>query len=247
VRLIETAWGKFRVFDHCDMASSFARGEYETFCRPWFEQLKAGDVFIDVGACYGFYSVYAALRGCEVHAFEPSPEIFPLLQENMTLNGVEVNLYQVSLYDREVQMTLSKFWLEDPRSRMSLTKKGSVAFDSMPNCGGFQVEPGDQPPGKTTYRAMSRTLDSYGFQGVRLLKVDAQGCDLRILCGARDTIKRCRPTLLFELELGASSLHGDKEEDYYDFARGAGYETKVLFDDRYKQFVSEPVGGKGVS
>lgn len=239
MKLIETEWGKFKVFNCDNLAASFAHGTYETFCRPWFDQLKAGDVFVDVGACYGFYSIFAASRGCEVHAFEPSPEIFPLLQENVALNGAKVNLYPVPLYDKEVSMTLSKWWLENPASRLHMSPKGTVVFEKMPNCGGFQVEPGEKPPANTTYQVMARTLDSYGLEGVRLLKVDAQGCDLRVLYGARETIKRCRPALLFELEFAAAKLHGDTEESCLDFVREIGYESKVLFDVRYKQFVAE--------
>ena len=45
--------------------------------------LKAGDTFIDVGAHYGFYSRLAAWCGATVHALEPSPLSFEMLEENV--------------------------------------------------------------------------------------------------------------------------------------------------------------------
>jgi len=61
--------------------------------RPDFEEmtflekfLRKGDVFYDVGANAGAYSVFAAGMGCEVVAFEPVPSTFSRLLENAELN-----------------------------------------------------------------------------------------------------------------------------------------------------------------
>ena len=44
---------------------------------------------LDIGANLGIYSLYAARKQCEVYAFEPTPNIFNLLNENFKMNGFE--------------------------------------------------------------------------------------------------------------------------------------------------------------
>jgi len=52
-------------------------------------ELRAGDVFLDIGANVGFYTLFAAQRvgagGC-VHAFEPEPSTFESLRRSVEAN-----------------------------------------------------------------------------------------------------------------------------------------------------------------
>jgi len=64
-------------------------------------RLKPGDVVYDVGSNIGLFSIFAARKVTEqgrVFAFEPNPETFSYLQENIRLNELE-NLcsFQVAL------------------------------------------------------------------------------------------------------------------------------------------------------
>jgi len=56
----------------------------------WRRELRPGDLFIDVGANVGTYTIWAAELGAEVIALEPAADTFALLQENITLNGYQV-------------------------------------------------------------------------------------------------------------------------------------------------------------
>jgi FkbM family methyltransferase len=71
-------------------ANTYATKEPETI--EWLrENLRDGDVFYDVGANIGLYSLYAAkLRpACRVFAFEPESHNFGSLCGNLLLNRVE--------------------------------------------------------------------------------------------------------------------------------------------------------------
>ncbi len=60
--------------------------------RFLIEQLKPGQVFVDGGACYGYFSLLAGeLVGPngKVLAFEPNPRSASLLRRNLALNGME--------------------------------------------------------------------------------------------------------------------------------------------------------------
>ncbi len=47
-------------------------------------------------------------------------------------------------------------------------------------------------------RVKVETLDSYALTSVCLIKIDVEGSELDVLMGAVETIRRCRPRLLFE-------------------------------------------------
>lgn len=59
----------------------------------WINQFKPGDVFFDIGANIGVYSLYAAIhRQVRVFAFEPSPFNFSTLCRNVVLNNLSDRL-----------------------------------------------------------------------------------------------------------------------------------------------------------
>ena len=74
--------------------------------------LRSGDLVIDIGANQGFFSCYAALKGASVHAFEPFPESFERLQDNVNRNGFSssVKASQVAVASSAGK---AKFWCSD--------------------------------------------------------------------------------------------------------------------------------------
>jgi FkbM family methyltransferase len=79
------------------------QGIWEPYESSLIQQyLRPGDVFLDVGANIGYFTVLAAAcvgdRG-HVYAFEPEPRNFQLLQDNVELNGFSsrVTSMQVAL------------------------------------------------------------------------------------------------------------------------------------------------------
>ena len=51
-----------------------------------------------------------------------------------------------------------------------------------------------------------RTLDSFAFRDVCVIKVDVEGSEMEVLEGARETILRDRPPLIVELLTGAHAI-----------------------------------------
>lgn len=56
----------------------------------WRRHLRPGDLFLDVGANVGSYSIWAGELGAEVIALEPAADTFALLEENAAMNGYPV-------------------------------------------------------------------------------------------------------------------------------------------------------------
>lgn len=66
----------------------------------WRQALRSGDLFVDVGANVGTYTIWAAECGAEVMALEPAADTFGLLLENIALNGYQVTAIQAAAGDR---------------------------------------------------------------------------------------------------------------------------------------------------
>jgi hypothetical protein len=62
--------------------------------------------FLDIGALYGYFACLAGrfAPGCAIHAFEPSPAFFGVLEDNVRRNGVVAGLHQVALSDENGTM-----------------------------------------------------------------------------------------------------------------------------------------------
>ena len=65
----------------------------------WIESFEPGDVFFDVGANIGSYSLLSAHRGIRTFAFEPESQNFAYLNENIHRNGLAqiVTAYPLAL------------------------------------------------------------------------------------------------------------------------------------------------------
>lgn len=159
--------------------------------------LAPGDVFVDVGANIGYFSILAAdVVGDEgaVFAFEPDPENYRLLAANAALNGVahRITAVAAALSDAAGQgrLFLSEDNLGDHR-----VYAGDEQRDSLPialYCGG------DFLAGR--------------LQRLDLLKVDTQGSEYHVIAGLMPLLRDLSPVprVLFELtphalrEAGAS-------------------------------------------
>lgn len=68
--------------------------------QAWRRILKPGDLFVDVGANVGTYTVWAADCGARVLAVEPHRPTAARLSRNLALNGFEAEIVHQALADR---------------------------------------------------------------------------------------------------------------------------------------------------
>ncbi len=76
-------------------AQTFFEKEPETL--EWIDGFQPDDVFFDIGANVGLYSVYAAKRGIRTVAFEPESQNYAILNHNVYLNGLSDDLTALNL------------------------------------------------------------------------------------------------------------------------------------------------------
>ena len=88
------------------------------------------------------------------------------------------------------------------------------------------------------------TLDSLQLENVSLIKMDVERYELFVFQGAKETILRNKPVIIFELEAGKtyeeSSLEERKRFDrVIDFVKGLGYTVDLIFGNDYIAFPLE--------
>jgi len=161
---------------------------YEPFTRTAIEMLTASsELFIDIGANVGFFSLIAAILKPQlaVIAFEPNPTMYGMLCENKRINGLanlRLEPLALSSADGEAQLFLNG-------SDMSASLLPDFQKDLNPACRSVTV--------KTT------TLDSYvqrlGLGGSVVMKIDVEGHEKAVLGGAWRTISKLKPDIVIEV------------------------------------------------
>jgi FkbM family methyltransferase len=177
--------------------------------RALVQAPMAPDLFVDVGGNYGTHSLLFLVAGIEAITFEPNSACHEYFLEACSLNGVHARLEPVALGAAPGRMALCfperETWL------------GSLDADVIALLG--------NRPGMRSQLVEVRTLDDYEpqFAGRRVLvKIDAEGHESAVLDGAKRTLGRHRPPVIFEVH-GAERRARARER----FAR-LGYEIATL-------------------
>ena len=149
---------------------------------------------LDIGAKYGEFAVLCSLNPGtkKVFSFEPLPSNFKKMKELVEANGNRVVPVGVALGDQpgEIEAGVDR----DRRGKMlSMFGPGH----------GLRIE--------------VRTLDSYGFEDVGLMKIDVEGFEMSVLRGALNTIRESHPRIVIEVH------SRDLKRQVDDLLVGLGY------------------------
>lgn len=165
-------------------ASSVLSKEPETIA--WLNDLCPGDLFVDVGANIGVYTLYAAIkRNAKVVAFEPEAQNFAALNRNIAANGVahSVSAWPFALSDHSGPTTLSL---------STLTSGGSH------HTAGTAIDEWGKPfSPKHVQGSVAMTLDDaieaiVPGQCPRFVKVDIDGGEDAVLAGMTKLLNDAR-------------------------------------------------------
>lgn len=191
VRGMDIKVGVSSELEHC-RAETFSSKEPETL--DWLDQnLTDGDVFMDVGANIGLYSLYAAkLKPTStVYSFEPESQNFGRLCRNIVLNALpNIVPCNFPLCDRE---GFDWFYVGTIQAGAALHSLGALS-DFRNQTHGVGLKQG----------AFAVTLDTLvgkcGVPQPALLKVDVDGIEEKILDGGEAVLRGERlRTILVEV------------------------------------------------
>lgn len=188
-------------------ASIYYNGTYEAgTLHAITSALRKGDVFIDAGANIGLMTLAASQKvGVEgrVHAFEPVPDVFAQLQQNVAINMSEnIVLHNSALGSKPERLTIYE---------QEHINKGSASF----------VQPTSDSSAKhmVDVDTLDRFSGSTGDKSIRMIKADVEGWELEVLQGGKKLLSANNaPILCIEYSVSYSPRK-EQLHDVYEFIR----------------------------
>lgn len=204
-----------------------ATGTWEPYLMEVIvERLPPGGTFIDVGAHIGIHSVLAALRVGplgRVLAIEASPVTFPVLAQNLASSGCPgATAVHRGAWDLPATLTFCHVPKNPAHSHFSIT--GNPRGQRFP----VACEP------------LDNLVEQAGLNRLDLIKVDVEGSEIRVLEGARKTLRTYRPPIIIEVNPGTLRDNlGTSSQDLYQCLRDLGYNLTALSRDFRRVPVSD--------
>lgn len=197
-----------------NFSKNIFRGDFEFHeIKFLLSFLRKGDLFIDVGANIGYFSIAASKQvGKEgkVIAFEPTEIIHQRLQHSISLNqctNVKSEIFALSDKNEERAFKISK--------------DGFDAYNSLGHPSqGSQFE---------TKAVQTKTLDDYikenKLSSISLIKVDVEGWEIPVIKGMKNLLKeKNAPVLLIEFTEDNARLSGFTCQELFYLIESFGYE-----------------------
>jgi len=185
-----TSWFSKKVF--WDNVEGFEFNSVRVFCHL----AKTSDVFFDIGANIGYYSLLASsIRkgSLSVYAFEPMPSAFQYLVENIAINGFNnIKPQQLALSDQQGSATF-----------YSILNKKFKEFPQLTGDGGLSATHSGERT-KINFEVQINTLDNFvakflDNKCIDLIKLDTEANEHKVLSGAHDVLKNHRPIIQCEI------------------------------------------------
>lgn len=151
----------------------------------WIAGFLPSDVFVDIGANMGVYSIWAAkTRGMQVFAFEPESQNYALLCKNIVINGLSEKVVGYCLAISN-ENAFSRLYLSEFQAGGSLHTFGEKLD--------YQLQHRES---KLSQGCVSSTLDNLVASGAipmpNHIKVDVDGLEHKVIEGARNVLKDSR-------------------------------------------------------
>ncbi len=167
---------------------------------------------IDGGAHVGRWTAEMAKWFSDVHAFEASPQTAELLVEAVG-SRPNVVVHKKALFSSECRVDV----VEHPKKMKPISR---------------YVIP------TTAGEVMATTIDSLGLQHCGLIKLDIEGAEHDAILGGINTIRRCSPVIIVELDgHGEGNGFGHSVESTTSVLHSLGYRLML---DRKPDLVFVP-------
>jgi FkbM family methyltransferase len=150
--------------------------------------IKSGDTIIDVGSFIGTHALAFATQvgpfGC-VYAFEPNPLSYMVLKQNIIQNGYSNIIYNNVALSNKVGSLI----FED--TNVDLHNPGSSSLL-------YVDEISSEINSPHSSFVQTSCLDQYAITNCRLIKIDVEGMEDKVLEGAHNLLSSIRPLVYTE-------------------------------------------------
>lgn len=198
--------GKFlgREHTHDEMVIFEIWGDFPFYLPEPQYEVEPGYQVIDIGGHIGSYTVYAALRGAKVITFEPHPETFNMLKQNVENNGIA----------DKVTLINAGAWNEDTFKDMitsAFHTGGNSFIQNIFGDGHIQAE----------LRDINKIMDP--LKKVDILKVDCEGSEYTVFESMTEENLKKVQRIVMETHLGF-----ERGEALLRFLTEKGFKTKHI-------------------
>jgi len=164
---------------------------------------------IDIGANVGITTVTIARkigkRG-KLHSFEPVPEYFDILKENISSNGLEnAKVYELAVTD---QVGRAPFYQKELSS-------------------GIVFEEGAKKSEVST-TSIDRFLSGEKIERIDLINMDCEGSELLVLKGAKETLRKNEVKIFCEIHHDFLKQLGQSVEELVQYLQGLEFQVQSV-------------------
>ncbi|MDR0843665.1 MAG: FkbM family methyltransferase [Tannerella sp.] len=187
--------------------------------------LREGDVFADIGANYGVYSMVGAYKvgsSGKVIAFEPQKAIIPILEQSIALNNFD-------------NVTVRNTAIGKDNATLTLYQTSAI------NNGQASLAWGDKdaPHETVSVYPLSKILEDENIKSVAGMKIDVEGAELQVLQGAKLLFEKQPPKFVhIEIEPEHLKRFGTSTDDIFKFFKKHNYSLYVSYHSDWMPFSS---------
>ncbi|ESZ67740.1 methyltransferase [Mesorhizobium sp. L103C119B0] len=194
----------------------FAKGIYEIPVQKAIaSRLRAGDVFYDIGANIGFFSLIAARQvGAtgQVYAYEPVPRNAAAIERSRDANGLtglRVFAEAVGALSGQVELLLARH-----------LGGATLATVSIPPDMNGRLE--------VKMTTLDASIVERGLRPPSLIKIDVEGAEMDVFRGMVATLEAHRPKLICEIDDATKEGADRKMGEIAQFLTSARYIVSAL-------------------
>ena len=156
--------------------------------------IKPNDIFLDIGANIGYFSLLAATKEptASVISFEPVKSLFEKLKENILINNIQnINAVKIAVGEKNEEKEIFISGQEN---------LGMSSFRQPENYSGKSE--------KVNVLTIDEWFKNSGFTNIDIIKLDIEGSELAALKGMEKTLQDLKPAVIVELNQETLSLFG---------------------------------------
>jgi len=208
--------GKGLRFDVGHATAGFVSGEYECPVQNAVTSLvRGGDVFYDIGANVGFFSVLAGRlvgQAGAVYAFEPVPANASMVERNARLNHLgNIEVFRVAVSN---QTGRSELFLAHYDGGAALKSAGVP-----PDLAGSMV---------VDTSSIDDLVELRRIRPPDVVKIDVEGAEIEVLHGMLHVLKKWSPKIILEVDDADETRCEGKLASCREFLEDLHYRCEVL-------------------
>ena len=176
-------------------ANVFFYGAFEKpllfFLRDTLNALKTETpkaIFMDIGANVGHHSIFLSKFASQVLAFEPYPKVNIQFKQQIAHNNISnIQIFENGLSDR--RETLNYYAPTGNNEGIGSFDESSIGKGNT-SYGQLELQEGDQ------------VIESDSWKNIKLIKIDVEGFEKKVIKGLSRTIEEERPVIVCEITYG---------------------------------------------